>query len=115
MLEFTYGNLTQCFTSVDNHSSLDHLLFLICQRIQLKKSSSDVVNDTTETQNFSTILPCAQLIRLPKEAHIQIDSALNEMEAMDYRDWVRNNVERNYFIVKIIIRLKTYYFFFIAE
>ena len=37
---------------------------------------------------FETILPAAHLIRLSRDAQIQIDAALNEMEAMDYRDWV---------------------------
>lgn len=58
------------------------------------KKSTDSSNDAADSCNFETILSAAQLIRLPKEAHIQIDSALNEMEAMDYRDWVRIHSSR---------------------
>lgn len=109
MLEFTYGNLTQCFTLSENHSSLNHLLFLICQRIQLKKST-DSSNDAADSCNFETILSAAQLIRLPKEAHIQIDSALNEMEAMDYRDWNEDpmNCQRLYTAIGSCLYHKSY-------
>lgn len=42
----------------------------------------------TENYKFSSTFSVANSIQLPRDAQIQIDAALSEMEAMDYRDWV---------------------------
>ena len=38
--------------------------------------------------DFNFLLQAVQSIQLPRDAQIQVDAALSEMEAMDYRDWV---------------------------
>lgn len=92
-----HKSLTRCFTFPENHSSLDHLFFLVYQRVLVKKSYTDTnglaqlnmryANIAQECE-FETNLHAAHLIHLSRDALIQIDAALNEMEAMDYRDWV---------------------------
>lgn len=44
-----------------------------------------------ENYKFRSAFSVANLIELPRDAQIQIDAALSEMEAMDYRDWVYIN------------------------
>ncbi|XP_012537346.1 protein inturned isoform X2 [Monomorium pharaonis] len=98
-LEFTYQSLTKCFTSVENHSFLDHFFTLIMHRLTSIKDSckdADVKKNSVKPQNsaengenykFRSAFSVASFIQLPRDAQIQIDAALSEMEAMDYRDW----------------------------
>ncbi|XP_011694656.1 PREDICTED: protein inturned [Wasmannia auropunctata] len=99
-LEFTYQSLTKCFTSVENQSSLDHFFMLIMRRLMNIKDSckdADVKTNSANPQNesaeslenykFRSAFSVASSIQLPRDAQIQIDAALSEMEAMDYRDW----------------------------
>ena len=99
-LDFSYQTLTKCFSNDDNHESLDHFFHLIFTRLlnnseipgnaSTLRSGIDITNrvKNRESCEFESILPAAQFIHLPRDAQIQIDAALNEMEAMDYRDWV---------------------------
>lgn len=118
-LEFTYQSLTKCFTPAENHSSLDHFFILFIHRlINIKDSFKDTdakknllksENSTENIENFKfrSAFSVASFIQLPRDAQIQIDAALSEMEAMDYRDWVYlklnnlNNLE-NTLVLKII-------------
>ncbi|XP_029659336.1 protein inturned isoform X2 [Formica exsecta] len=98
-LEFTYQSLTKCFTSVENQSSLDHFFALFIHRLlnikdsckdtdarkNLSKSENSIEN--IENYKFRSAFSIASYIQLPRDAQIQIDAALSEMEAMDYRDW----------------------------
>ncbi|KYM97363.1 PREDICTED: protein inturned [Cyphomyrmex costatus] len=98
-LEFTYQSLTKCFTSVENQSFLDHFFILImhrltninysCKEIDIMKNSAKLQNSTESMENykFRSAFSVASFIQLPRDAQIQIDAALSEMEAMDYRDW----------------------------
>ncbi|XP_018355019.1 PREDICTED: protein inturned isoform X1 [Trachymyrmex septentrionalis] len=95
-LEFTYQSLTKCFTSVENQSFLDHFFTLIMHRLTNIKDSykeADIKkkpqNSTESVENykFRSAFSVASFIQLPRDAQIQIDAALSEMEAMDYRDW----------------------------
>ncbi|KAL6436477.1 hypothetical protein ACFW04_004751 [Cataglyphis niger] len=94
-LEFTYQSLTKCFTSVENHSSLDHFFTLFINRLlnikdtDARKNVSKSENSTENVENykFRSAFSIASFIQLPRDAQIQIDAALSEMEAMDYRDW----------------------------
>ncbi|XP_024887243.1 protein inturned isoform X2 [Temnothorax curvispinosus] len=98
-LEFTYQSLTKCFTSVENQSSLDHFFTLIvhrltsikdfCKDADVKKNSTKPENGTESVENykFRSAFSVASFVQLPRDAQIQIDAALSEMEAMDYRDW----------------------------
>lgn len=99
-LEFTYQSLTKCFTSVENQSFLDNFFTLIMHRLTSIKDSckdADVKKNSVKPQNiaesvenykFRSAFSVASFIQLPRDAQIQIDAALSEMEAMDYRDWV---------------------------
>lgn len=99
-LEFTYQSLTKCFTSEENQSSLDHFFILIVQRLLdvksyannagLSSSCMEIHNDieSMESYKFRSTFSVANFIELSRDAQIQIDAALSEMEAMDYRDWV---------------------------
>lgn len=99
-LEFTYQSLTKCFTNQENYDSIDHFFFLIIQRLLDIKNSEDSTNSSKseidlqcctrnlENYKFKSSFSVAHFVHLPRDAQIQIDAALNEMEAMDYRDWV---------------------------
>jgi len=56
----------------------------------VRKNSVKPQNNTENMENykFRSAFSVASFIRLPRDAQIQIDAALSEMEAMDYRDWV---------------------------
>ncbi|XP_033222182.1 protein inturned isoform X3 [Belonocnema kinseyi] len=119
ILEFIHESLTKCFMSSENHSSLDHLFFLIYERVLLKNSYIDKNNlaqfnmrysDIAQECEFETILHAAHLIRLSRDALIQIDAALNEMEAMDYKDWNEDpmDCQRLYTIIGSCLYHKSY-------
>ena len=97
-LEFTYQSLTKCFTSQENQTSLDHFFILIIQRLLDMKSYTNNTRLSTcmemhndienmESYKFRSAFSVANFIELSRDAQIQIDAALSEMEAMDYRDW----------------------------
>lgn len=98
-LEFTYQSLTKCFKPQENHSSLDHFFILIFHRLLDIKSANNVAStdrcieipndiESMESYKFRSTFSVANFIELSRDAQIQIDAALSEMEAMDYRDWV---------------------------
>lgn len=90
VLNFTYGSLSKCFAEEDNHSNLDHLFFLFFSRLVdlAATSSPDSEAIPCSISEFGSTASVAHFIQLPRDAQFQIDAALNEMEAMDYRDWV---------------------------
>ncbi|XP_063981427.1 protein inturned [Diachasmimorpha longicaudata] len=93
-LEFTYQSLTKCFNKEDHHEVLDHFFCLIFTNL-LKLRTEDTAGDvpmqfqleSRRKCEFEEVIGAPQMINLPRDAQIQIDAALNEMEAMDYRDW----------------------------
>lgn len=90
-LSFTNESISQCFSDQNNHSYLDHIFHLFFTNILNKSNpvgTEIAANKSLQICEFETILPAAQFIHLPRDAQIQIDAALNEMEAMDYREWV---------------------------
>ncbi|XP_020718480.1 protein inturned isoform X1 [Bombus terrestris] len=98
-LEFAYQSLKKCFTLEENHSSLDHFFILVIERLLdiksyannagLNTSCMEIHNDieSMESYKFTSTFSVANFIELSRDAQIQIDAALSEMEAMDYRDW----------------------------
>ncbi|XP_058793865.1 protein inturned [Phymastichus coffea] len=101
-LAFTNENVSKCFVKEENHMYLDHFFYLLYSRLYKDKitlNRNDFDNDksknTDETRqcDFNFILPTVQTIQLPRDAQIQIDAALSEMEAMDYRDWNQDPIE----------------------
>ncbi|KAK2587178.1 hypothetical protein KPH14_002926 [Odynerus spinipes] len=121
-LEFTYQSLTKCFTNQENHDYIDHFFFLILQRLLgIKNSEDNTDNPKSETDlqsftrnlenyKFKSTFSVAHFIHLPRDAQIQIDAALNEMEAMDYRDWNEDpmDCQRLYTILGSCIYHKCY-------
>ncbi|KAF7384454.1 hypothetical protein HZH68_014066 [Vespula germanica] len=121
-LEFTYQSLTKCFTNQENYDSIDHFFFLIIQRLLDIKNSEDNTNSSKseidlqcctrnlENYKFKSSFSVAHFVHLPRDAQIQIDAALNEMEAMDYRDWNEDpmDCQRLYTILGSCIYHKCY-------
>lgn len=65
--------------------------------VNIKDDRNDAGKHTVELENsvesrenykFRSAFSVANFVQLPRDAQIQIDAALSEMEAMDYRDWV---------------------------
>ncbi|XP_046835061.1 protein inturned isoform X2 [Vespa crabro] len=121
-LEFTYQSLTKCFTNQENYDSIDHFFLLIIQRLLDIKNSEDNTNSSKneidlqcstrnlENYKFKSSFSVAHFVHLPRDAQIQIDAALNEMEAMDYRDWNEDpmDCQRLYTILGSCIYHKCY-------
>ncbi|KOX74168.1 Protein inturned [Melipona quadrifasciata] len=121
-LEFTYESLTKCFTFEENRSSLDHFFVLIIEQLLdiksyannagLTISCMEIHNNIEDMENykFSSTFSVANFIELSRDAQIQIDAALSEMEAMDYRDWNEDpmDCQRLYTILGSCIYHKNY-------
>lgn len=61
------------------------------------KKKSQNSTESVENYKFRSAFSVASFIQLPRDAQIQIDAALSEMEAMDYRDWVYRHLFQLYF------------------
>lgn len=88
-LEFTEKTLSRAFftkrSTQTKHSNAEHRNFTIddiCSVIKLLFSLSH-----PWSTRFENILQEPHYVALPKEGQLRIDDALNEMEAMDYREW----------------------------
>lgn len=97
MLEFMYQTLEKSFQT--NETAIDHFFARFFHRILNHGdwSSTDTKIPLQETllmsqhsnfHHFEESLPAASFIPLSNEAQMQIDDALIELEASDYRDWV---------------------------
>lgn len=100
MLEFCYQSLDRCFKSGENVKKLDHLFSRLFAQILtcgygwdsqngVRLENIRLLSEATSQPLFEQCLPMAQGVNLPWEAHLQIDDALTELEAADYREWVR--------------------------
>lgn len=87
IIELLYGSLKTCFTKPNNVDKLDSLFSRI---FAMLSNSLDRIkmDDKYNGMHFENILPAVHSILLPPEAKIQIDDALTELEAADYREWV---------------------------
>lgn len=79
-LEFTYQTIGRCFSIESLRKEIDSFFARFFLRM-LKVIENQVC--------FEEILPAATFLYLPKEAQLQIDDALTELEASDYREWVK--------------------------
>lgn len=100
VLEFTYGSLEKGFTSEHNVAQID-LFFArffvtvlsdgewrtIRSFMELEGNISSLPSKCRK-YHFEDIVPAVPTLVLPDEAQMQIDDALAELEASDYRDWV---------------------------
>lgn len=78
-LEFTYQSIGGCLESQRFRKEIDSFFARFFSRT-LK---------TYKSVDFEQVLAAASFLYLPKEAQLQIDDALTELEASDYREWVR--------------------------
>ncbi|KAF7993028.1 hypothetical protein HCN44_005809 [Aphidius gifuensis] len=109
-LNYIYKNINLAFAEI-NHDYLNHFFTLLFSCIINITIDND--DDPTIKKNifeFESIIEAAHFINLPKDAKIQIDAALNEMEAMDYRDWNEDpmDCQRLYTILGSCIYHKSY-------
>lgn len=92
LIELLYGSLRACFTRLNSIDKLDIMftrMFIVILGEINKKSTVGDVGIKSSDWYFENILPAAQSVMLPLEAKIQVDDALTELEAADYREWVR--------------------------
>lgn len=97
-IQFSYETIDKCFTQLTTLNQIDHFFIRFFIRI-LNNGQWTTTQDFTEMHitklmetsapNFEEILSAAKTLTLPYEAQMQIDDALAELEASDYRDWVR--------------------------
>lgn len=80
-LEFTYQSVDNCMEKQCFRKEVDSFFARFFSRI-LKSTNRENLVD------FEEVLPVATFLYLPKEAQLQIDDALTELEACDYREWV---------------------------
>lgn len=78
-LEFTYQSINDGLENVRFRKEIDS--FFARYFSSILKSNQLV--------DFEEVLSAATFLYLPKEAQLQIDDALTELEASDYREWVR--------------------------
>lgn len=89
VLEFLYGSLKTCFTKPNNVDKLDSLFCCIFVTLIFgNKINAKSYDSAQEIEHFEEML-AAQSVSLPLEVKIQVDDAITELEAADYREWVR--------------------------
>lgn len=106
-LQFCYQTIDRCFTTEKFKTQIDRFFSRIFARLitsgtwpgapqHIELKDLNVQNIKKAPVQFENILPAAHWIPLPKEAQLQLDDALNELEACDYRDWVSRPFFYNY-------------------
>ncbi|CAG4930548.1 unnamed protein product [Colias eurytheme] len=84
ILEFLYGSLQTCFTKPNNVDKLDVLFCRIFVTLLFEKQKS--LSNSIENRQFEDVVG-ANVVSLPLEVKIQVDDAITELEAADYREW----------------------------
>ncbi|XP_022124017.2 protein inturned [Pieris rapae] len=90
-LEFLYGSLKTCFTKPKNVEKLDGIFCRIFATLLFGDKKSG---------NFQEVIG-AHAVSLPLEVKIQVDDAITELEAADYREWTDDveNFQRMYTVI----------------
>nr|XP_018899633.1 PREDICTED: protein inturned [Bemisia tabaci] len=115
-LQFSYQSLSRCFSSPQNHDTLDHLFSVIFAQL-LSKSSQ--LSSTGEEKlsvldsfscSFEQFAPAAHRLPLPRDAQVQIDDALSELESNDFSEIsdAHFGCQRLYTIVGTCLFYKSY-------
>ncbi|CAH1183286.1 unnamed protein product [Phaedon cochleariae] len=95
-LNFAYESIDKCFTSEHNLCQINHFFMRFFTKILSNESwitaeqfASSQNVDATEKNlfQFEGVMCAASTLCLPDSAQMQIDDALSELEASDYRDW----------------------------
>lgn len=81
-LEFVYQSIERALESGFFSKQIDALFRRFFEALQRDKGG--------DWFKFEGILPAAGILHLPREAQMQLDDALTELEASDYREWVKN-------------------------
>ncbi|XP_047990843.1 protein inturned [Leguminivora glycinivorella] len=98
ILEFLYGSLKACFTKPNNVDKLDSLF----SRVFISLLFGNVDKDTDKSKGlFVEDVLAAHSITLPLEVRIQVDDAMTELQAADYREWTDDieNFQRLYTVI----------------
>ncbi|XP_026496320.1 protein inturned isoform X1 [Vanessa tameamea] len=103
VLEFLYGSLKTCFTKPNNVDKLDGLFsrfFVTLLFGSLGENKNKSPSEVHGSSYFEELL-AAQAVSLPLEVKIQIDDAITELEAADYREWIDDveNFQRLYTVI----------------
>ncbi|XP_034243272.1 protein inturned [Thrips palmi] len=96
MLQFTHQSLSRCFSLPEHTKFVDHVMCIFFSRLLFSDKWAEVT-DVDSCRNmtmmigptlpqFELILPAAHLVPLPREAQMQIDDALSELESNDIGD-----------------------------
>ncbi|XP_074849435.1 protein inturned isoform X4 [Carettochelys insculpta] len=90
-LRFMYGSLDSAFCQVENISCLDHFFNLFFQRaIQPARLNSNASPSVQQYDNCSALLldnlPAVRWLTLPEEIKMEIDTALSDLEAVDFAE-----------------------------
>ncbi|XP_068617364.1 protein inturned isoform X2 [Battus philenor] len=101
ILEFLYGSLKSCFTKPNNVDKLDALFSRIFFHIIFENYNNKSKQEgKIETLLLEDIL-ASHTVMLPLEVKIQVDDAITELEAADYREWTDDveNFQRIYTVI----------------
>lgn len=87
LLEFLYGSLKSSFTKPNNVDKLDSLFarMFVTLIVNNKGNKDDSIRNVG--LYFEDML-AAHSVTLPLEVKVQVDDAITELEAADYREWV---------------------------
>ncbi|CAB3254886.1 unnamed protein product [Arctia plantaginis] len=99
LLEFLYGSIKSCFTKPNNVEKLDSLFTRIFVTSIFNKASKD--SGSKKPGYIFEDLLAAHSVILPLEVKVQIDDAVTELEAADYREWTDDveNYQRLYTVM----------------
>ncbi|KAM3964976.1 inturned planar cell polarity protein [Aphomia sociella] len=101
MLEFLYGSLKSCFTKPNNVDKLDGLFcrMFVALHCTMNKQSAKA-NLSNSISNVEDLLG-AHAVTLPLDVRVQVDDAITELEAADYREWTDDveNFQRLYTVI----------------
>lgn len=87
ILDFLYGSLKACFTKPNNVDKLDGFFSRAFVTLLLGNKDGSNGNLKANICQFEGWL-AAHAVTLPLEVRVQVDDALTELEAADYREWV---------------------------
>nr|CAD7569003.1 unnamed protein product [Timema californicum] len=107
-LEFNYQTLSRAFSDVDRHACLNHFFSLFFAH--LVSAQLENVEAHQVSAQWEDLLPAAHWVPLPREAQIQVDEALSELESNDFRELNDdpNNCQRLYTIIGTCLYHKGY-------
>ncbi|KAJ2951184.1 hypothetical protein O0L34_g5577 [Tuta absoluta] len=99
ILEFLYGSLKACFTKPNNVDKLDGLFSRIFVML-LFENGKAVEGKRVSEAEFENVL-AVHTVSLPVEVKVQVDDAITELEAADYREWIDDveNFQRLYTVI----------------